>query len=55
MGRAHFPHQLQGTLNFPFFHFVGEAGVYAEERVVGVDGLWLASGDENGGGLNQPY
>ena len=44
-GCAHFADEFQAVLDFPGFYFVGETGVNAEDRVVGLDGLLGAGGD----------
>ncbi len=43
-GGAEFADKLEAVFDFPGFDFVGEAGVDAEDGVVGLDGLLGAGG-----------
>ena len=36
---ADFPDKLKRTLNFPFVYFIVQAGMNADLRVIGLDGL----------------
>jgi hypothetical protein len=38
-GRAHLPHQLQGSFDFPLLYFVSEARVHAGNGMITVDRL----------------